>query len=137
MRQRRVAVALVSIAILLAVGRSWPFSASPPRARTDQPSLWQILLSDRLTLGFGFVRLALVAAALFVVASIPALIVEGRWLKAFGASGVTADDASDVAAELAEYSRELDRLRKELVAVRKDRGELIARRKGATAPRDR
>ena len=135
MTQRRVALALVSIAILLAVIRSWPFSALPPRARTDQPSLWQFLLSDRPTLGF--VRLALVAAALFVVASIPALVVGGRWLKVFGASGLTADDASDAAAELAEYSREVDRLRTELAAVRKDRAELIAKRKGATAPRDR
>jgi hypothetical protein len=124
--QRRVALALVFLAILLAVSRAWPFDASPPR---EHASLWQLLLADRLTLGF--VRLALVAAALFLVASVPALVMGGRWLKVVGISGLTADDASDVTTELAESRREVDRLRKELAAVRKNRAQLIARQQGA------
>jgi hypothetical protein len=59
----------------------------------------------------------------------------GRWLKVFGISGLTADDASDVTAELAESRREVDRLRRELAAVKKDRAQVIARQTGGE-PRD-
>jgi hypothetical protein len=71
--QLSVALALVAVAILLAAVRGWPFGASPPRMAATKPSLWQLLLTDRVTLGF--VRLALVLASVFVLASVPALIV--------------------------------------------------------------
>jgi hypothetical protein len=130
--QRRVAVALVSVAILLAVSRSWPFDAAPPRVKTDEPSLWQFLLADRLTLGF--VRLGLAMSALFVVASIPALIVGGRWLRGFGPSGLIADDAADAAAALARAQHELAEIREELEAVEKERDEARAALKAVKPP---
>jgi len=64
------AAAAVALAILLAAQRSWPFDASQPRL-PGRPSLSQLLLSDHIT--FGFLRLALVMLAVFVVASVPAL----------------------------------------------------------------
>lgn len=70
--------------------------------REKEPSLWFFLLSDSVTLGF--VRLGVIAVAVYAIASIPALIMGGRWVKAFGLSGVTADhetkDALDKAQEL-------------------------------------
>jgi hypothetical protein len=86
------AAAAVVLAILLATQSAWPFDASRPKLPT-RPSLWQLLLSDHVTLGF--VRLAFVMLAGFVIASVPALVSGGRWLKSFGAGGLIADDATD------------------------------------------
>ncbi|HYZ75946.1 MAG TPA: hypothetical protein VE596_01105 [Gaiellaceae bacterium] len=69
----------MAVSILLAAVRGSPFGASASRVAETKPSLWQLLLTDRVTLGF--VRLGLVLASVFVVASVPALIVGGRWLR--------------------------------------------------------
>lgn len=81
------AAAAVILAILLAAQSTWPFDASRPKL-PPKPSLWQLLLSDYVTLGF--VRLALVMLAVFAIASVPALAAGGRWLKSFGAGGFMA-----------------------------------------------
>ena len=65
--QLAFAAAAVFLAILLAAQRAWPFDASRPKLPA-KPSLWQLLLSDHITLGF--VRLAFVMLAVFVVASV-------------------------------------------------------------------
>jgi hypothetical protein len=73
------AVAAVAVAILLAARSAWPFDASRPRLPA-RPSLWQLLLSDHVTLGF--VRLAFVMLAVFVIASVPALAAVGSGRRA-------------------------------------------------------
>jgi len=100
------AVAAVSVALFLAVQSAWPFDASRPKL-PERPSLWQLLLADHLTLGFG--RLAFVMLAIFVIASVPALVVGGRWMKSFGTGGFVADDVADLRRVLDETKRELDR----------------------------
>jgi hypothetical protein len=90
--QLATGTAAVAGAILLAAQRAWPFDASRPKLPA-RPSLWQLLLSDHVTLGF--VRLAFVMVAVFIVASVPALVVGGRWLQGLGAAGFIADDAND------------------------------------------
>jgi hypothetical protein len=80
--QLAAALILVAIAVLLALNRWWPFNTSPPDLPQNKPTFWQFLLSDHLTLGF--VRLGVVMLAVFVIASVPALITGGRWLKASG-----------------------------------------------------
>ena len=100
------AMAAVVVAILLAARGAWPFDIPRPRLPA-RPSLWQLLLSDHVTLGF--VRLAFVMLAAFVIASVPALVVGGRWLKGFGAGGLVADDAADLRDALDTTKRELDR----------------------------
>jgi hypothetical protein len=87
--QRIAAGAAVAVAIVFAVQHWWVFTGSsvPLPAK---PSLAQLVLSDWVTLGL--VRLGLALLAVFIIASVPALIVQGRWLKGFSASGVTADD---------------------------------------------
>ena len=85
----------------------WPFnSAAPPR----DASLWQLLLADRMTLGF--VRLSVVFLSLFVIASIPALLAARRWLRSIGSTGVSADEADpgDLLAALAAVEERLGRL---------------------------
>jgi hypothetical protein len=117
------AAAAVVVAILLAAQSAWPFDASRPRLPA-RPSLWQLLLSDHVTLGF--VRLALVMVAVFVIASVPALVAGGRWLKGVGAGGLVADDAADLRDELGKTKRELDEVTRKLKDARKERDEAMA-----------
>lgn len=90
-RQQVGAVIILLAAVGLALGRVWPFDAKPIPLGED-PSVWQIILSDRVTLGF--LRLSLIALGAFVAMSVVALAIAGRWLKGFGKEGLTADDAS-------------------------------------------
>lgn len=85
------AASAIALSIVLALVRAWPFGSRPPPVTV--PSIMLLLLNDRLTVGF--LRLALVALALFVIGSVPALIVADRWLVGFGASGVVADAAQE------------------------------------------
>jgi hypothetical protein len=117
------AVAAVLLAILLAAQRAWPFDGSPPRLPA-RPSLWQLLLSDHVTLGF--VRLAFVMLAVFVIASVPALAAGGRWLKGLGPGGLVADDAADLRSALHATERELERTTRDLEAMKKERDEAVA-----------
>jgi hypothetical protein len=117
------AVAAVGLAILLATQSAWPFDASGPKLPA-RPSLWQLLLSDHVTLGF--VRLAFVMLAVFVIANVPALVAGGRWLKSFGAGGFIADDAGDLRGALEATKRELDRTTRDLEAMKRERDEAVA-----------
>ena len=117
------AAAAVLLAILLAARSAWPFDVSRPKLPA-RPSLWQLLLSDHVTLGF--VRLALVMLAAFVIASVPALVAGGRWLKGFGAAGLIADEAADLRGALNETKRELERTTRNLQVVTKERDEARA-----------
>jgi hypothetical protein len=122
--QLLTALALVATAILLALNRWWPFNTSPPGLPQEKPTFWQFLLSDHLTLGF--VRLGVVMLAIFVIASVPALITGGRWLKGFGTTGLTADDALDANKALDDAKKDLDNATHELEAVKKERDDAIA-----------
>ena len=117
------ATAAVVLVILLVAQSAWPFDASRPKLPA-RPSLWQLLLSDQLTLGF--VRLAFVMLAVFVIVSVPALVVGGRWLKSFGAGGLIADDAADLRGALEATRRDLKRKTRRLEAVTKARDEAVA-----------
>ena len=64
--------------------------------------------------------------AVFVIASVPALVTGGRWLKGFGAGGLITDDAADLRNELDETKRELERTTRELEAVTKERDKAVA-----------
>jgi hypothetical protein len=107
----------------LAAASVWPFDTKPPALRA-KPSLWQLLLSDRATLGFA--RFALIALMLFVIASVPALLVARRWLKAFGTSGLSADEAAQVDATAERLNEELRTLRANLEKVERERNQARA-----------
>ena len=105
---------------MLAVADLWPFDTTLPALPAD-PSLWQFMLSDDITLGF--VRLGLVVLALFVIASVPALIVGGRWVKGFGTSGLTADDAAAANESLEEAKKKLDETQEHVDELTGERDE--------------
>lgn len=84
---------LVVIVVLASLGRGWPFRSTPVGIEgASHPSVWQYLLGDRTTLGF--VRLGLVFAALFVMASVVALTIKGRWMRGFGGLSVDEKETS-------------------------------------------
>lgn len=106
----------------------WPFNSDSQKLSPD-PSIWQLLLSDRVTLGF--VRAGIAALVLYLAVSIPALVAGGRWMRAFGTSGLTADDASytrrtvaDLEAKLDEVTKQLNDSLAEAERLRKERNSL-------------
>lgn len=110
-RQSIVAVVILVWVIVVANRRWWPFDEDIPVVTGDD-TFFELLLRERYTLGL--VRLALAALALFVVLSVPALIVAGRWLKGFGREGLAADDA----AETGETIEDLEKQMSDLTAER-------------------
>jgi hypothetical protein len=111
--QTLAAAAVVTAVVVAAWAAWWPFDASPkPLSAYKNPSLWQMVFSDRLTLGF--VRGGLAVLLLFVAVSVPALAVAGRWLRAFGTSGLTADDAQDARKTITELERQVEDLTEKL-----------------------
>lgn len=105
-RQLIVAVLIGAGLIYLAQGKHWPFVAAYSSEDYPHPTLWQLLLTDRYTLGL--VRLSLVAAGVFIVVSIPALMIAGRWVKGFGKDGLTVDDAQAAADAVGELKKKLE-----------------------------
>jgi ABC-type multidrug transport system fused ATPase/permease subunit len=116
------AALIVLVAIVFAITNVWPFDASPPKLPAD-PTIWQLMLSDDTTLGF--VRLGLVLLTVFVVASVPALIIGGRWLKGFGTKGLTADDAADASQALDDAKAKLDDTAHQLEVIKQERDEAL------------
>lgn len=83
-------------------------------------SLWNLILSDRWTLGF--VRLAVLLLAVYAIASVVALITAGRWIKGFGTAGLSADDdIAPVAAARSELMEAKDLAERIKVELRKRR----------------
>lgn len=103
---------VVVVAVLLAVRGAWPFQDQPPVLDPTNPNAFAVFFGDGTTLGF--VRLATLSLGLFILASVPALIVQGRWLKGFGTSGLTADDAQAGAAAVSSLTSKLKQAQREL-----------------------
>lgn len=103
-------------------GGRWPFNEDPRSlAMIPDPSIWDFLFSDRVVVGF--VRLGVILLAAYVVVSVPALVIAGRWLKALGTGGVSADEASETSERIEELERQLDRATNTLDQVTTERDE--------------
>ena len=130
--QRVFAAASVALVALAAWQAWWPFQEIPTSSRFyEDPSAWQLLFSERLILGF--VRLGIVALVIYLVASVAALIVGGRWLRGFGTGGVATDTAEEASKTITQYeattdilTEKLDTANAELDKVRGQRNEAQA-----------
>jgi uncharacterized membrane protein len=123
-----VAAAALGGSAYLAYKNFWPFDSAPPIITSgSQPSLAQYFLADRVTLGF--VRLAVIFLAAFVVVSVPALIIASRWIKGFSTTGLTADDAQQA-------SEAVKELKERLAAVEMERDEALTNLEAAVATLD-
>ena len=106
--ERIAGALLVVLGAILWATRVWPFNATIP-VLPARPSLAQIVLYDRITLGL--VRFGIVFAAAYIAWSVPALVVAGRWLRGFG--GVSVDDAKKAAKTIRDQTETINQLRKE------------------------
>lgn len=129
LKRRRLRLAGLGFLVLatgvLAALEAWPFNLQPPPAPRQEPSLWHLLLEDRLTLGF--VRLGLVAASLYGIVSVLGLVSDRRWLQRF--AGLTADDPETVE----ELKGEVDQLTQERDEALAQRDEYFEMLEEATA----
>ena len=100
----------LAVVVILALNRSGPFSWDPP-APTKDAGFFEELLGERYTLGL--VRIGLIMLALFIILSVPALIVAGRWLKGISKEGLTVDDAIAAEENIADLQRQLKEVTEE------------------------
>ena len=83
-----VAVALLASLGTLAAVEAWPFDAVAVEAG-DDASIAERALGDRLTIGL--IRTAVLAVVSYLVISVPALVIDRRWIQGLTTSGLTAD----------------------------------------------
>lgn len=126
LKEQQVGAATVCIltSIALVEAERWPFHRlhNHPGGRSAH-SFTGAILTDRITLGF--LRLAIVAFALFVFVSVPALMLAGRWAKGIGTGGITVDEAAEVTKSLKELQRENDTLTGQLDRVTQERDRAL------------
>jgi hypothetical protein len=72
----------------LAAAGLWPFDA-PAVDHRDGASVADLALGDRLTIGL--IRTAVLAVVSYLVVSVPALVIDRRWIQAVATTGLTAD----------------------------------------------
>lgn len=104
------AVAAIAVVAML---KLWPV----PHTASGR-SVTQLLLGDRILVGV--LRLGILVSALYGIASVPAQIVGGRWVKGLGTTGIVVDDAR------VEANLTVERSRRELEALRARDARLTA-----------
>lgn len=123
-------VAALVAAIVLAQAETWPFNTLSQRPTLEESrSFWQIVLSDRLT--FGFFRMALVLFFLYLIASIPVLILHGRWITSLSPTGAKADEVTQQAASA---DKTISDLRAQVTRLEKERDDLYEMIRVETQP---
>lgn len=80
--------ASVVVLACLAVANVWPFDAGHVPLGADS-SIAEVALGDRLTIGL--IRTGVLAVIGYLVVSVPALVLERRWIQGMTTSGLTAD----------------------------------------------
>lgn len=121
-RQRRIeywaGLGAVLTAAAIATARAWPV---PEAVRGP---VLNALLHDPVIIGV--LRLAIVVAALYAIASVPALIVGGRWAKGIGSGGILADDVAAIPFESARLRHEIAELESQNESLIAERDELLS-----------
>jgi len=114
--QEIAALATLVAAFVIASQDKWVFAKTLPVTKKN-PTFAQQIFSDRATIGF--VRFAIVMLALYVIASVPALVVGGRWLFASRATRAATDDAvADGAVVIADLQGKVRKLQSERDAAK-------------------
>ena len=116
MLQELAALATVVAAFVLGWDGKWVFAKTLTVTKKN-PTFAQQIFSDRATIGF--VRFAIVMLALYVIASVPALVVGGRWLFASGTRRAVVDEATaDGAVVIADLTNKMRKLQSERDAAK-------------------
>lgn len=103
-RQWTTAAALFVVIVVLASAGIWPFDAELARAR--ELSAFDLVFRERVTLGL--VRLTVASVAMFIILSVPALVLAGRWMRALGKDGLTADESVDATAAISGLTKTVE-----------------------------
>lgn len=109
-------------AFAIIVARVWPV----PESLDGERTVLEAILDDVAVIGL--VRLALVAAAVYFIASVPALVISGRWAKGVGTTGIVADDVAfsgETIARAKEHVRVLEALNEKLERERSELWQLV------------
>jgi low affinity Fe/Cu permease len=120
-RRQGIAAGLFVIITVVLWATSTPPFSDPPNRLPAHPSFWQIVLADRTTVGL--VRMTMIVLGLFLLASIPALVVAGRWINTFGSS-MRADAARSAASTQVQVEQRLRETERALESVKADRKKL-------------
>ena len=121
-------LAAMLLALVIVVAEVWPV----PSEGVGGDSVVASLLDDRALIGI--LRLAIVVAALYFVASVPALIVGGRWARGAGTTGILADEPAGDPPMVAEARRDAARLLLAYERVKHERDELLSLMDARTRP---
>ena len=121
--------AAVFAAILLSQLDIWPFDTAERPSLNESRSFWQIVLSDRLT--FGFFRLSLVLFFLYLIASIPVLVLHGRWITTLSPTGAKADEVTQ---QVQSADKTISDLRAQVTRLEGERDELYEMIRVETQP---
>lgn len=100
----------IALTAVLAYSQTGPFNEAPPTLG-QEPSLWRLLLSERLTLGF--VRLALAAGAVFLLTSIFVLVANNRWIVKLSATEVSTEELDRARETIRKYEEQVEQLTRE------------------------
>lgn len=113
----RLGAAVTCAVLAVAAWREWwPFDASPkPVTAYEKPSIWQFLMSDRLTLGFA--RVLIAGLAIYVAGSVVALMIARRWLRTFGTAGLSTDEVETTSQAIRRLEGQNEDLEKKLAAA--------------------
>lgn len=120
-------IGVLAVAILAGAGL-WTFNVEPPPL-SFRPSLWQLLLADRATLGLA--RLAAAMFAGYIIVSIPVLILHNRWMTRLSPSGGAAEDITQ---EVAAAARTVGKLRAQVRSLEQERDDFRALVEQETRP---
>lgn len=108
---------------------TWPV----PHAVDAESTVLEAIFDDLVLVGLA--RLALVAAIFYFIASVPALVMGGRWAKSFGTTGIVADDAQrELPAVVADVERVLAGVRLENERLIRERDHLLSLIDAETKP---
>jgi len=88
-----VAALLTIGAVALMAAKRWVMFGDPDPTFSTGPSVWDYLFGTQPALGA--IRLVIVAASLFLVASLAAHLVAGRWIRRVGGSGLETDPSAN------------------------------------------
>ncbi|MFY9587893.1 MAG: hypothetical protein WAT66_10605 [Actinomycetota bacterium] len=110
-------VAACAVLGAIAVGASGVAVFRSTGAKGNQ-SVWHLVFADSATTGY--VRVAVVALALYATASSAALLVGRRWMKGLGTGGLQMDDArvsDEVVEELKSRASQAEEARDEAIRI--------------------
>lgn len=116
------AAAMIILALAtLATVKAWPFDAAAVGVR-DGASIADRALGDRITIGL--IRTAVLTVVAYLVISVPALVIDRRWIQGVTTTGLTAD-AGDRSKRLEEFGEEIARIRR-FLATKSDQPDAVS-----------